>query len=104
LPRPPRRVWSPPAATLCFLVDRTEGNLIASAERLHGVIPYLPTPVDQAGEVDRAMLHRLCDYLIDQGVHGLCPLGSTGEFAYLDFASREAVVETVVHAAAGRVP
>ena len=37
-------------------------------------------------------------------MHGLTPLGSTGEFAYLSAEQRTAVVETVVHAARGRVP
>ncbi|MGB8622793.1 MAG: dihydrodipicolinate synthase family protein, partial [Paracoccaceae bacterium] len=74
------------------------------AENLHGVIPYLATPLDAEGSIDREALARLCDHLIAEGVHGLSPLGSTGEFAYLDFAQREAVVETVVNAAAGRVP
>lgn len=72
--------------------------------QLHGVIPYLVSPVDQAGEIDRAALTALCEHLIGSGVHGLCALGSTGEFAYLDFRRREAVVRTVVEAAAGRVP
>lgn len=74
------------------------------ASDLHGVIPYLPSPLTEAGEIDRDALARLCDHLIGQGVHGLTPLGSTGEFAYLDFARRRAVVETVIKAAAGRVP
>ena len=77
---------------------------MASAEALHGVIPYLATPVDTAGGIDRPALRRLVEHLIAQGVHGLAPLGSTGEFAYLDLAKRQAVVETVVEAAAGRVP
>lgn len=71
---------------------------------LHGVIPYLPTPLTKDGEVNRPVLMRLCSHLIGQGVHGLCPLGSTGEFAYLDDAQRAAVVEATVSAAAGRVP
>ncbi len=75
-----------------------------SAQDLHGVIPYLPSPLTPQGDIDRAALHRLTDHLINQGVHGVTPLGSTGEFAYLDFARREAVVETVIKAAAGRVP
>ena len=37
-------------------------------------------------------------------MHGLCPLGSTGEFAYLTFAQKERVVAATVEAAAGRVP
>jgi 4-hydroxy-tetrahydrodipicolinate synthase len=75
-----------------------------SATDLHGVIPYLPTPLTAGGDIDTAALDRLCRHLIDQGVHGLTPLGSTGEFAYLDFAQRETVVRTVVEAAEGRVP
>jgi 4-hydroxy-tetrahydrodipicolinate synthase len=70
----------------------------------HGVIPYLPTPLLPDGQVDRAALARLCDHLIAEGVHGLCPLGSTGEFAYLTPAQKQATVEVVVEAAAGRVP
>ncbi|NNU80626.1 dihydrodipicolinate synthase family protein [Halovulum dunhuangense] len=71
---------------------------------LHGVIPYVATPIDARGNIDRKTLARLCEHLISQGVHGLAPLGSTGEFAYLDFAQRRAVIETVVETAAGRVP
>jgi 4-hydroxy-tetrahydrodipicolinate synthase len=70
----------------------------------HGVFPYLATPTMADGGINRDVLARLCDDLIGQGVHGLTPLGSTGEFAYLDFAKRREVVETVVTAAARRVP
>jgi len=50
------------------------------------------------------VLERLCEDLIRAGVHGLTPLGSTGEFAYLDWPQRRRVVEVVVKAARGRVP
>lgn len=70
----------------------------------HGVFPYLVSPVDDDGRVKAAVLERVVDFLIGRGVHGLTPLGSTGEFAYLDWDQRRAVVETVVCAAAGRVP
>jgi len=73
-------------------------------ETFRGGVPYLVSPFTSDGEIDRAALGQLSEHLIAQGVHGLTPLGSTGEFAYLDFARREAVVETVVEAAAGRVP
>ncbi len=49
-------------------------------------------------------LGRLCDDLIKTGVHGLTPLGSTGEFAYLDRKQRLAVVQATIEAASGRVP
>lgn len=74
------------------------------AETLQGVIPYVATPLDAQGRVNRAVLTALCHHLIGEGVHGLCPLGSTGEFAYLARDQKAEVVETVVAAAAGRVP
>jgi len=70
----------------------------------HGVFPYLVSPLDDEGEVRCEVLARLCDDLIAAGVHGLTPLGSTGEFAYLNRAQRRRVVEVVIEAAAGRVP
>lgn len=69
-----------------------------------GVFPYLVSPVDPGGKVKAKVLGRLCDDLIKAGVHGLTPLGSTGEFAYLDREQRAAVVAATIEAAAGRVP
>jgi 4-hydroxy-tetrahydrodipicolinate synthase len=70
----------------------------------HGVFPYLVSPVDSSGRVLTDVLGRLASDLIAAGVHGLTPLGSTGEFAYLDRAQRAAVVRATIEAAAGRVP
>ena len=70
----------------------------------HGVFPYLVSPVHETGEVNANVLARLCDDLIEAGVHGLTPLGSTGEFAYLTWPQRRRVVEVVIAAAKGRVP
>jgi len=70
----------------------------------HGVFPYLVSPVHETGEVNAKVLTRLCDDLIKAGVHGLTPLGSTGEFAYLTWPQRRRVVEVVIAAAKGRVP
>ena len=70
----------------------------------HGVFPYLVSPILPSGEVDAVTLTRLCDDLINAGVHGLTPLGSTGEFAYLSWAQKRRVVEVVIAAARGRVP
>ena len=64
-----------------------------------GVFPYLVSPVDADGKVRTGVLGRLCDDLIKSGVHGLTPLGSTGEFAYLNNAQRMAVVRTTIEAA-----
>jgi 4-hydroxy-tetrahydrodipicolinate synthase len=70
----------------------------------HGVFPYLVSPVDADGRVLTDVLGRLCGDLIAAGVHGLTPLGSTGEFAYLSREQRTAVVHATIEAAAGRVP
>ncbi len=70
----------------------------------HGVFPYLVSPIDAEGRIKTEVLGRLCDDLIAAGVHGLTPLGSTGEFAYLDRAQRTAVVATAIEAARRRVP
>jgi 4-hydroxy-tetrahydrodipicolinate synthase len=70
----------------------------------HGVFPYLVSPIDAAGHIKTDVLGKLCDDLIKAGVHGLTPLGSTGEFAYLNNAQRTAVVHTAIEAAQKRVP
>ncbi len=75
-----------------------------SEAHFHGVFPYLVTPILETGEVNADVLTRLCDNLIVAGVHGLTPLGSTGEFAYLAWPQRRRVVEVVIAAAKGRVP
>ncbi|HEX6634139.1 MAG TPA: dihydrodipicolinate synthase family protein [Usitatibacter sp.] len=72
--------------------------------QFHGVFPYLVSPIDARGEVKADVLAGLCEDLIAAGVHGLTPLGSTGEFAYLSREQRRRVVEVVVQAAKGRVP
>ncbi len=70
----------------------------------HGVFPYLVSPIDEAGCIKSGVLGRLVDDLVAAGVHGLTPLGSTGEFAYLNGAQRAEVVRATIDAAAGRVP
>ena len=70
----------------------------------HGVFPYLVSPIDASGRIRTDVLGQLSSDLIAAGVHGLTPLGSTGEFAYLNREQREAVVRTTIEAAAKRVP
>ena len=70
----------------------------------HGVFPYLVSPIGDDGGVMDEVLAALVEHLIGAGVHGLTPLGSTGEFAYLSFAQKRRVVEVTLEAAAGRVP
>ncbi|MCI0528986.1 MAG: dihydrodipicolinate synthase family protein [Nitrospira sp.] len=62
------------------------------------------SPVNTGGNILDAVLAQLVDHLVRSGVHGLTPLGSTGEFAYLNWSQRRRVVEVVLGASAGRVP
>ncbi len=68
-----------------------------------GSIPALITPFS-GGAVDFGMLDRLVEWHIEQGSHGLVPVGTTGESPTLSHAEHGAVVEAVVKAAAGRIP
>ncbi len=70
----------------------------------HGVFPYLVSPIDSGGRILTDVLGTLCNDLIKAGVHGLTPLGSTGEFAYLSREQRKTVVHATIEAANKRVP
>jgi dihydrodipicolinate synthase/N-acetylneuraminate lyase len=75
------------------------------SEPFHGVLPALITPfTDDCSAIDTDALTANVDRLIDGGVAGLVPGGSTGEFTTLSNAERRELVETTVEAAAGRVP
>ena len=69
-----------------------------------GTYTVMITPFTPGGEVDIAALRAFVDWQIGQGIHGLIPLGSTGEFLSLDDAEKELVAATVIAQAAHRVP
>jgi 4-hydroxy-tetrahydrodipicolinate synthase len=74
-------------------------------EPFHGTYTVLVTPFTADGsEVDHAALARLVEFQIAEGIDGLIPLGSTGEFLSVSREERDAITETVIRAAAGRVP
>jgi dihydrodipicolinate synthase/N-acetylneuraminate lyase len=75
-----------------------------SATEFHGVFPYLVSPVRDDGSIRDEVLAALVEHLVAAGVHGLTPLGSTGEFAYLSWTQKRRVVEVTLAAAADRVP
>jgi len=68
-----------------------------------GSLPALVTPFTN-GDVDHDTLRALVDWHVEQGSHGLVPVGTTGESPTLSHAEHAAVIETVVQAAAGRIP
>jgi dihydrodipicolinate synthase/N-acetylneuraminate lyase len=70
----------------------------------HGIVASSITPFDDDGGValDKVQLH--IDWLIGQGVDGISPLGSSGEFAALEIADRQRVLEAAIEAVGGRTP
>ncbi|PRY86383.1 4-hydroxy-tetrahydrodipicolinate synthase [Donghicola tyrosinivorans] len=68
-----------------------------------GSIPAMVTPFKN-GELDLETLRKLVEWHIDQGSHGLVPVGTTGESPTLSHEEHEMVIEEVVKAAAGRIP
>ncbi len=70
-----------------------------------GTYTVLITPFTADGKsVDVPALKTLVNWQIEQGIHGLIPLGSTGEFLSMTREERQLVTETCVKTAAGRVP
>jgi N-acetylneuraminate lyase len=68
------------------------------------VLPALLTPFGDDGEVDAAALRDHVEFVIESGVQGIMPCGTTGETALLEPEETLSVVGAVIEAAAGRVP
>jgi 4-hydroxy-tetrahydrodipicolinate synthase len=72
-----------------------------AGEPFRGCYTVLITPFTEGGEaVDLPALQRLVEFQIREGISGLIPLGSTGEFLSVSPEERTAIVETVVRTAA----
>ena len=74
------------------------------SKMFRGVFTVMITPVDAEGKIDLQALAAFTDWQIREGIHGLIPLGSTGEFLSLSEADWDGVARTVIETAAGRVP
>ena len=72
--------------------------------RLRGIFTPTLVPFDDRGEIDEQELRRFLAWLMDQGVHGLYPNGSTGEFTRLTLEERRRIVRITCEVARGRVP
>ncbi|MCH4267102.1 MAG: 4-hydroxy-tetrahydrodipicolinate synthase [Brevundimonas sp.] len=73
-----------------------------TAPLFKGVITALITPL-RDGNVDEAAFRRLLERQIAAGVHGVVPMGTTGESATLHLDEHKRVVEQCVEIAAGRI-
>ena len=73
-------------------------------EKLEGIFTPTMVPLDQSGEINEAELRRYIDWLIERGVHGLYPNGSTGEFTRFTAEERRRIIEIFCDQTKGRVP
>ena len=69
-----------------------------------GIYAALVTPMNDDQEIDYDTLGEIADYLICEGVHGLIPLGSTGEYYALSGQERQTVLQVTLDATQKRVP
>jgi 4-hydroxy-tetrahydrodipicolinate synthase len=71
---------------------------------LKGIFTPNLVPFLEDGRINEAELRRMINWLIEKGVNGLYPNGSTGEFIRLSFEERKRVIQIVVEETRGRVP
>ena len=77
---------------------------MASAAKLQGIFTPNIVPLDVRGEINEHELRRYTDWLIDRGVHGLYPNGSTGEFTRFTPDERRRIIAIMADQTRGRVP
>ena len=70
---------------------------------IRGIIPAVVTPFTPDEHVDEGAFRKVLHALIDQGVHGLFPVGTGGEFFALAREEKERLMAVAVKEAAGRV-
>ena len=74
------------------------------AERITGIFTPNIVPLDDRRQIDEPELRRYVDWLIERGVHGLYPNGSTGEFVRFTSEERRRIVDIMADQTRGRVP
>lgn len=76
----------------------------AMGDKIQGIFTPHMVPLDERGDINEAELRRYIDWLIERGVHGLYPNGSTGEFTRFTPEERKRIVQIVCSQANSRVP
>jgi 4-hydroxy-tetrahydrodipicolinate synthase len=74
------------------------------AAKLQGIFTPTLVALDERGEINEREQRRFISWLIEHGVHGLYPNGSTGEFTRLTAEERRRIVKITCDEARGRVP
>jgi 4-hydroxy-tetrahydrodipicolinate synthase len=72
--------------------------------KLQGIFTPNIVPLDARGDIHEPELRRYTDWLIERGVHGLYPNGSTGEFTRFTPEERRRIIAIMADQTAGRVP
>lgn len=70
----------------------------------YGMIPALPTPLNEDYSVDYAGLAKVIEHVLEGGIHGILVGGSTGEYSLMSMEERKEVIEFVCKTVDGRVP
>jgi len=73
-----------------------------TTKKLHGIFTPNMVPMDDRGRINEQELRKIVDWLIANGIHGLYPNGSTGEFTRFSFEERKQIVRIVTEQTAGR--
>jgi len=77
---------------------------MSTTKRFSGILTPNITPVDAKGNIDEETLRAYVDWLIERGVDGLYPNGSTGEFVRFTAEERRRIMGIVCDQTRGRVP
>jgi len=72
------------------------------AREIRGIIPAVITPFTADERVDEAAFRKVLSYLIGQGVHGLFPVGTGGEFSALSLEEKKRLMQIAAEETAGR--
>src|SRR5437762_1304398 len=72
--------------------------------RLSGIFTPHVIPLDARGQINEDELRRYIDWLIERGVHGIYPNGSTGEFTRFTVEERRRIIKIICEQVGGRVP
>lgn len=71
---------------------------------LKGIIPIVPTPFKENGDVDYNSISSLTNHLVECGVHGICILGALGEGAKLSETEKLQVLKAFKVALPTNIP
>ena len=73
-------------------------------EKLRGTFTVMVTPFTPDEKLDKEGFCANIDWYIEEGIHGVICLGSTGEFANLTIEERKSIIDLTVDQVKGRVP